>query len=113
MRRISATAMPWAPRCRGCMSLERPRKIGGGVSAPIVPQHPACGENGAARRLRLPLAHECGAAAAIALQLRRNQDDQATKSLSSLRMAAFGRAPTMVLTSSPFANTAIVGIDMT
>ena len=38
---------------------------------------------------------------------------QPTKSLSSLRMAALGRAPTIVLTISPPLNTAIVGIDMT
>jgi hypothetical protein len=38
---------------------------------------------------------------------------QPTNSLSSRRMAAFGRAPTMVLTISPLLKTAMVGIDMT
>ena len=38
---------------------------------------------------------------------------QPVKSASSLRIAAFGRAPTIVLTILPPWNTAIVGIDMT
>jgi hypothetical protein len=38
--------------------------------------------------------------------------DQPTKSDSSLRMAAFGRAPTIDFTTWPLWNTDMVGIDM-
>ena len=43
----------------------------------------------------------------------RSDGVQPTKSDSSRRMAAFGRAPTIVLTSWPLENTAMVGIDIT
>ena len=113
MRRTSATALPAAPRRRGCMMSRRVLVGRLQVRGAILPQRPRPARRpvSASRSARCPhgvftvsvsgVLPDARTAATGAGGGRGARCAQPTKSVSSRRMAALGRAPTMVLTSSP------------